>query len=299
MKKMKFLYGFLAIVMLGFLTSCEEEGEAVGPELLLDGTSNYVAADKSLQAGSAFKVLINAKAGDADLVSFKASRVFDNKPETIVDSTLTKDSESSFSITLNLKASTSIGTENFIFTVTDKDGLKTEKSFVITTTRTPGAIDKFTAVLMGAQTANPGSFLDAETGNVYKMTEKDAKQGVIDIIFYYGISSGNQCTFVAPTHSTVNGTTTTDFSWCKDWATKNATKYKSNIGITTADFDAIENDEKLFAVDNISDEIITKLQVNDVAAFKTANEKIGVFKVVSITGKDGASEITIDVKIQK
>jgi oligoribonuclease (3'-5' exoribonuclease) len=64
-------------------------------------------------------------------------------------------------------------------------------------------------------------------------------------------------------------------------------------------FDEITDDAKIIEVaTNMTEEVIKTLGVGDVVAFKTDDDRLGLYRVTALTGEASGS-ITITVKVQK
>jgi hypothetical protein len=174
-----------------------------------------------------------------------------------------------------------------------------------TVTPTPvtyGAINSFSAKIMGGQTnATLGSFFASDSGKVYLSGATGASaalQGRIDLVYYFG--TANQATLGAPNDSLTNVAHLNNSS-LSTWTVKNATKfYKSSL--TATSFIGAANDSLVKTVDAalITSSNANLLQVGNVVAFKTAAGKLGLIHVASIDGATGIERsITINVKIQK
>ena len=157
-----------------------------------------------------------------------------------------------------------------------------------------GNIVRFTAVLMGAQASTTGSFLDANTGNVYTQADANDNQELIDVIYYFG--SSNAATLCAPNDETVNGGAG-NLALCESWTTHNATTFGSSL-FTIAEFDAMTDDSQLLSIANLTNSKATDLAVDNIIAFETVDGKKGLIKVSDlISATDGT--ITIDVLMQE
>ncbi|MCX7955309.1 MAG: hypothetical protein N3A01_09020 [Bacteroidales bacterium] len=187
----------------------------------------------------------------------------------------------------------------FEFYVSDEKDQTATKTFTVTKasgqTGTPfGAHNTYTGKVLGGQSnASVGSFFSTSNGNVYTLSAATSNQALIDIIYYYG--STNLATFAAPSDPTVNGGSG-NFDWCTNWTTKNNTKF---IKVTNINFDNLSATTDISGVSfaNATTKV-NQLAVNDVIAFKTANNKIGFAKITDIqTG--GAGTITFSVKVQQ
>ena len=297
MKQTKLILGLFAIALLGFFTACEDDPntDPAPPVITLDGATGYIAGDAEVNAGSEFKIKVTATpnaTSNAKLTNLSVVRTFNNVSTTAIDTAL--DKATSFSVEITLQAQDVVGAERIVITIEDKDGETAEKVLNITYVEAPSPLTSFTAVLLGAQTATQGSALDADLGQVYNKTDAATNSALIDIIYYYG--STNNATLTAPDDETIDGTGASSFDYAAGWATNNATRFNSNPGMTAAQFDAATDDTKLKDIETFSDSKIVQLAVDDVIAFKTAEGKKGLIKVVSIDG-EGSGTITLDVKI--
>ncbi len=165
-----------------------------------------------------------------------------------------------------------------------------------------GQIKVYTNKKLGGQENNSfGSFFATDTGLVYgsvALSASVALQSKIDLVYFYGPTNGNS--IGSPTDATVLFTHTANTS-LPNWTVKNDTKF-SVTEFSVAKYDSVINDSVFTKIDTLSftGTINTSLTANKVVAFKTANGKIGMFKVVSTEGDFGGNRaITINVKVQK
>lgn len=289
MKRLNFfLLGLAAMGMVTF-TSCEPEGDAIGPSLQITSGEDVEAV-----AGSV-TIAWRADAGDAKLatITIKEGNAVVNDGTTTWDAVeIPNASNETYvgSVTLVVTKETT-----FTIVVADKDGLTESKNVHVTVASGGAEISSFTAVLMGAQSATTGSSLDAEAGTVYKLADAKTNASKVDIMYYYGAT--NLATFAAPNDATVNGTGAGSFDWTSTWSVQNATKFGVSTMTATA-FDAITDDSALTGITGLTASKLTNLSIGNVLEFTTVGGKKGVLKVSAIT--TGASgSITIDVKVQK
>lgn len=294
MKKVHVIIGLLLFAILAMFIECTEE-EGVGPSLALYG-GDFIDSDETVAPGAVLAFAWHAQSGDAKLESMTITRegvalagwnakdIPNSQNENYTDTAL-------------LEAPLNEGQYSYELIVSDKDGLTASQSAVITVdpSMAGGPIDTYTAVLMGAQSnLDRGSFLDAETGEVYLIGPATSNQSLIDVVYYYG--SQNLATLTAPDDATVGGGAG-NLSLCESWTTKNGTRF-GDASITAAAFDDISNDIDIVAETGISDSKKTQLTVGNVLSFQTVSGKKGLIKVSAITtGTTGT--ITIDVKIQE
>lgn len=174
-----------------------------------------------------------------------------------------------------------------------------------TPTPTPivyGQIKIHTSKKLGGQENNAfGSFFATDTGLVYGSVDLSASvalQSKIDFVYFYGSTNG--ASIGAPSDATVAVAHTGNTS-LPNWSVKNTTLFSSNV-YTVAKYDSIINDSALIKIDSasFSSTLVPTLSADRVVAFKTANGKIGMFKVISTEGDFGGNRaITINVKVQK
>ena len=183
-----------------------------------------------------------------------------------------------------------------IVTAEDENGLSTSESTTITVENnsTVGSITTYTNVTLGAQT-NPslgGNYAVVDNA-VYTSVLAESNSGLIDFLYYYGNTYG--ATIVAPDDETVNGGGG-NFSFCANWSTKNATRFKV---VDNIDFDTTNDDSQLTAITDINATKIVQLFVEgNPIAFKLSNGKLGLLRINQINGT-GEGSITFDIKIQE
>jgi hypothetical protein len=295
MKKAHVIIGLLFFAMLTMFVGCGEGEEALGPSLSLYG-GDFIDSDETVAPGAVLAFSWHARSGDAKLESMTITK------EGVAlagwnEKEIPNSENENYTDTALLVAPLNEGAYNYELIVTDKDGLTASQSAVITVdpSMAGGPIDTYTAILMGAQSnLDIGSFLDAETGDVYLIGPATTNQSLIDVVYYYG--SQNLATLTAPDDATVGGGAG-NLSLCESWTTKNGTRF-GTASITAAEFDNIVNDIQIVAETGISDSKKTQLTVGNVLSFQTVNGKKGLIKVSAIT-TGTAGSITIDVKIQE
>jgi len=299
-KRLSIVFGLLAAGMLMF-TSCSDDSTEPGdinPSMTFVGGTGYTSGDVTLTTGTEFTVGINAFSStesNAKLTNFKVTRVFGNKPEVVLDSTFNKDL---FSIDMIFNANAEVGTENFIFLITDKDGKTKELSFVVTTEAeiVYGPINTFSMKILGAQGTTTGSSFASIDGSVYNLADAKANAAKIDWLYFnFGTY---HATLAAPDDAAAATVFTNPDNGLQEWAVKNPTRFKK---VTDAiDWDNI-NDDAVIVAQTASGVTLTKvdnLAASDVLAFITSTGKKGLIKVNSISGTT-AGTITISVKVQQ
>lgn len=275
------------------LSSCKKDDEEepavdLTPILNFIGGAGYTDADATLAPSAAFKVGINASentTSKSNISAFEVVRTFNNTPTTVY----TEDNinDPTYTWEQDLVANTQAGEERWTFTVTDKDGLKKELSFIITTVPN---VTAYLDVDMGSYNdPNFGSFFVSSTGTVMTKAEASADQASVDFAFYLGAVNGS--TFGAPANTDVQ----TVFDLGGVWTTFNNTLFEMT-DLNPGDFDAI-GDSYVFPEFTGTEDDINNLENDDIFMFKTVNDKVGLVKVNAINGKGDV--VNIDVKVQQ
>ncbi|MFO7658441.1 MAG: hypothetical protein R6W78_15395 [Bacteroidales bacterium] len=296
MKKINLYLIGLAAIGMAFFSSCTEE-ETSGPSITIDNASPVAAIGGSV-------TLTGEIIAEGKLKEVKLFVVTDND-EQQVGSAITSFSGGAITtddnLTYTFRVTITGLTESCKIKIqaTDKENLTSSKSIDVTVGAVSGEeINSFSAVLIGAQfNTQYGSALDADAGTVYKISGDAAKNAAasIDMLYYYG--STNKATFAAPNDESVNGVGTSSFDWTQGWSVNNATKFALS-SMTSAEFDAIDDDTELTGISGLTASKVTDVSVNKVVEFITVGGKKGAFKVAALTATTNGT-ITINVKIQK
>ncbi|MEP6595043.1 MAG: hypothetical protein ABJA71_03810 [Ginsengibacter sp.] len=116
------------------LSSCEKD-KGILPEISFKTGAGYTSADATVAKTMAFLVGVNAaKTEDKDVLkTFNASVSYDGGvSSTVYSETLTATQGDNYNHDLNLTTRNQSGTEKYIFTVTNRDGLINTISLNIT-----------------------------------------------------------------------------------------------------------------------------------------------------------------------
>jgi hypothetical protein len=162
-----------------------------------------------------------------------------------------------------------------------------------------GEIYTYTAVIM-SDLENPdgSSFYSLEDNKLMTLNQADVASGDVDLIYYYGAT--NKATLCAPSDQEVRAFTDSQGSVIVDrLETKNSTKI-AIVNMTVSDFTAVTNDGPILAKKPAT----TLTAANNLAKDKiiyceTVTGKKALVLVKNITGGQGTSYITIEVKVQK
>ncbi len=293
----------LTLCLLGagmlFFSSCSSDSSNPTPQnptINFLGGNGYVSTDVTVAAGSALKFGItsasNTSSG-AKLTNFKITRVFNNTPMVVLDSTI---NVTYYNVDISTAASQSAGQEKFIFRITDKDGKYAEISVTVTTTPSAGPINSWTQRILGAQSNITGSSFASVNGNVYTLADAKANAALIDWLYFYGAT--NLATLACPADPDAQTVFNNATNGIQTWTVKNLTLFKKvtdQIVWTDITDDSIIVEQTASGVDQTK---IPNLAQGDILAFISQSGKKGMIRVVAITtGSDGT--MTIDVKVQQ
>jgi len=293
---MKLFFAAALLFTVGFFTSCTEETDPIGPSIeFIAGVAGdgIITTDATVLVGETFMVKSLLTMGDAKLDNYtirESNTDLTGYPKTDVVSGDQDIFESSLA---------EAGEYTFTFILTDKEGLKDEKSIKVTVNDPEPTITVYTDKIIGASAnATVGSSFASVDGMTYKLAEAAAASNKIDFVYFYGAT--NKATLAAPNDADVTGSV---YPSVADWATKNATALQLT-SMTAAEFDAVENDTDI-TEPSVAATKVNNLAVGSVIAFKTAAtsanpSKKGLIKVTGIVeGNVATGTITIEVKVQK
>ncbi|TMI84335.1 MAG: hypothetical protein E6H10_06015 [Bacteroidetes bacterium] len=118
-----------------FLSSSCKKDKMIPPTIDFTTGAGYVSADGHLAVNTAFKIGVTAKRTEEhdDLKTFIVTRSYDGGAETTIDNvTIPAAQAEEFTKDYDLTTRNQNGTEKYTFTVTNRDGLITTKSIIIT-----------------------------------------------------------------------------------------------------------------------------------------------------------------------
>lgn len=130
-----------AIVAIAFMfvfSSCDkEEDEGILPNITLLHGPNYVWSDQTVSMDSALTAGITAsKTEDKDVLkTFNVDVFYDghtSADSTLVNVSLTGDQGDNYTADVPIHTRSVAGTEKYVFTVINRDGLKNSVSFTLT-----------------------------------------------------------------------------------------------------------------------------------------------------------------------
>jgi len=303
MRKISFIALFAAVIGMTMMSSCSKDETHATPTITLDPSATSTELD--FTAGDSVVAFSARVQAEGEIETFTINEVVTNlqggTTSSAYDGATTgtfsgeTDKTYDFNKTFTPADFTSATQYAYTFSVTDKDDQSYSITYTVTqnTGTQAGAIDTYTAVLMGAQSSTTGSYYDVSTNTVYNQSGADANQAAIDFVHYYG--SANASTICAPSDATVGGGSG-NLTMCQSWSTRNATKFGKTSGVT---WSGVTDDTQIVAHESdATSTIVNQLAVGDIVEFKNADGKYGMFKVGSVD-TDASGSITIGVKVQQ
>ena len=130
--KKSILFLVLAFGIISF--SCKKD-EMIPPTIDFTTGTGYTSTDSHIALDTDFKIGVTAKRTEDkdDLKTFVVTVSFDGEAATTIDNvTIPAAQAGEFTKDYDLTTRTTTGTEKFTFTVTNRDGLITTKTIVIT-----------------------------------------------------------------------------------------------------------------------------------------------------------------------
>lgn len=279
-----------------FLSSCTDDSETVPPTITVSpATASVKQGDKASftvtvssnedlvdltvsggainpATGSAFVADAAIKSSTATSATFASDKTSVTvKYDFVVDKAIAKDTKITVTFTVKDKKTTNTGTAE------------------ITVVAGAAAINSWTATIYGGNSTAGGSYCVSSDGTVYKEADAKTNSAKVDLVYYYATSAG----LYAPNDATLTATYT---GWASA-ATKNATKFGAT-SITVAEFDAATDDAKITTAAASATATKVDVAVDKVYVFKTADNRLGLIKVKSITGNNSGT-IVIEGKVQK
>jgi len=219
MKKFKNSALFALIILIASvlsITSCKKDSTAdKSPSINFIGGNNFTSTDKSVAVGTIINIGINASSNTNTGTKLKEvifTLTYNNTPQILGDTLI---NTTSFTNSGELPVNWT-GTARISIKVIDKDGESSEVALNITGTTTGAPLTSYAALQMGGASSTFGSYLDAETGSVYTLTQINAdatKKAAVDIVFNNGLFQ-NSATVISNTGTKFATTTlsATDFA---------------------------------------------------------------------------------------
>jgi len=285
------IYSFALIMFAATLfSSCTKDDTVeTNPTITFKTGSDYTSSAVTTEVGNSIKIGVIAlpsTTSNKNLTNFKLTGTSNNTPQVIIDSTFNEDSfQADYTITF-----TSAGEVNMIAEITDKEGKKSNISFIVTITDASELVNKFSDITLGSFNENDfGSFYSTSTNAVFFSAQAIENQAKIDFEFYLGTSNGS--TIASPADANANNV----FTILQDptWTTKNNTKFTAAT-INATDFDAIADGAKYIFPEFTGDATsMVNLESNNVIYFKTEQGKTGYIKINNVNGRGDKANIDV------
>ena len=293
MSKRLLLFLPIALAAVTLFNSCEPEA-ATPPNLQVTPTETAMAVPGDVVS---YQSIISS---DTDLSSFDVLVKFGETLVASADSVFAESTQSAiidfaFPIPDTVSEATTI-------TLTFEARNESESTTVTRTIDVSipyGEINSYTAVILSdIENPNGSSFFSLETNELMQLAAATAESEKVDIIYYYGRT--NEATLCAPADTEVEVfEDKSDIPIVNRFTTRNSTQLAA-VEMLEVDFNAIVNDGPITNNEPESTSTaVTNLAVGDVLFAETVSGKKSLVFVKSITGGQGTSEITIEVKIQK
>ncbi len=296
MKTIKLFFIALTLFFFGFITSCTEETEPIGPTIDFIAGTDLITANATVETDQDFSFKCLLTQGDAKLTSFTirlANVDLTGYPKTNIN-TGDQDSYSTYQ--------EEAGTYQYTFILTDKEGLSDTKTITVTVNEPAPTITSYTDKVLGASQNNDiGSSFASIDGSVYVLADAKTNSNKVDFVYFYGAT--NKATIAAPSDADAQSVFSSGTSGIATWNTKNATVLGATT-LTPAEFDAISSDTEISAVaTGLTASKVNDIAINNVIAFETAPtsafaSKKGLIKITALTAENTGS-ITFEVKVQK
>lgn len=125
----------LLLLVSLFFSACKKKKDPhVPPDVVFKTGAGYTSANATVSLGDTLKVGIVATKTEDDLKSYNASYAYDgaSSTTTFYNYYLTAAEANSYSKDLELYCRNTAGTERWVFSIVDRDGNITQKTFTIT-----------------------------------------------------------------------------------------------------------------------------------------------------------------------
>lgn len=302
MKKIKFIFAFLAIAGMFMVTSCGTEETTDPPTIQFKTGQEYTSTNVVVVPGSDIRVGVEAFAqANSTLKRFNFSVQFETgELRSIFDTTF---STTTYTFDEVIEVQEEEASVNYLFTVYDDKNQSNQIQFTVTTEAAPGNIRVYENVILGAQNSTVGSSFASSNGTVYTLADAKANSALIDWLYFY--NENLEACIAAPNDTDAQGAFGDYASAPANWDTKNPTKFKVvelPEGTAWAD---ITNDLTIVRLaTDVEESKVAFLGVGKIIAFRTVAGKLGLLRVEEITQLDGPlgyqkGTITYSVKVQE
>jgi len=284
------------------LSACSKDEGIHKTSLILKTGQTYTPDNAAIPVGGTIRIGVLASGAGAPLTYIRIDRITGNDTVTQLDRGLYANSEGLDADYTFAKDTSAVEIWNVM--VMNADRITAISSLRISkgSGSAYGPISYFPSVVFGFQDNHSlGHFVDVDQGLVYDESTVAGKEGTIDILGYYYVTSGLPSpSLTCPGYTAAVGY----YPQLAGWSTKNNTLYDylstDNNLIGTESFDAAMNDSLLITAykpEKVSGNC-KYCYTGKIVPFKTMDGKYGLIKVIR-ADEAGNGTIEIAVKIQQ
>ena len=305
MKKLNLFFVIALIAGLGFFTGCEEE-TAVGPTITFFG-GEFIDEDATVEPGAALDFKVSLVKGDAGLDEFV---VVSQNADVFGPMTGTDLDNADQDYTINLTAPLNEGDYEYLFKLTDKDGLTDTKSIIITVEGSVTAsLETYSDITLDNFPNGPttgGShnlFVDLETGDTYTQDDLEGDASLEDKIdIYFFRHSVFKATYPDFTLRSASNTGLKDLY--DTYQNYSPTYAPSSMNTTTlevvsvSDWAGLDIETIGSTTTGISGDETVDLDAGDFVGFTTSDGNSGIIKIEAVNPATSYLESTMKISIK-
>ncbi|MGB4655109.1 MAG: hypothetical protein ACOXZ9_01025 [Bacteroidales bacterium] len=302
MKKIKFIFAFLAIAGMFMVTSCGTDDTIDPPTIQFLTGPEYTSTSVVVAPGSDIRVGVEAFSQENSTLKRFNFSVQDEAGvlQSFFDTTF---STTSYTFDEIIEVQDVEASVNYIFTVYDDQNQSNQIQITVTTEAAPGNIRVYENVVLGAQNSAVGSSFASSNGTVYTLADARANSALIDWIYFY--DSNFEACIAAPNDTDAHNAFGDYVNAPANWDTKNPTKFQFvelPEGTLWAD---ITNDLTIVRLaTDVEESKVAFLGVGKIIAFRTVAGKLGLLRVEEITQMGDPlsyqkGTITYSIKVQE
>jgi hypothetical protein len=284
----------IAALSLLVLISCAKEDPSVQPVIELVPGPGYIAENATVIPGTLMSFQVSMSVGSEMITNFFIEVNSAEEGTKRLFDTAMYARQLTWTGSFHKSAEPS---ETWTFVVRDRQGGSSlaELTLLADTGSVYGPVIHLDHILLGAQNNNQsGSFYSFADQAVYFIQEAENRQGVIDVVAYFG----EDALTIASPGANIEDEIFPDLVSPVNWEVRNTTRY-IKTSLTNADFDGVMSDSLMIAlyVDTEGKRKAKNLSADDIYVFKNQENRLGLFRVNSASGTmEGL--IDVDVKIQ-
>jgi len=297
------VYKLFFIVILACIMSCsEDELSDTNPFIALKSGTEYTQNEASVPVGGQIKFGISAIGDGAAITNLTIRRLTNEKNVTELDQGMYIPSGGLDTTVAFVKGPAEQETWEFLVMNDHRDTAVTSAVVYLGEGSAYGEINYFPSLTIGFQNNSElPYFIDLNTGKTYDNKSVQGNESSIDLAAYYYLSSGKS----SPTISCPGYETARYYHpEISSWTVQNSTLYDYETTdydlITTAEFDAAQNDSLLVNsyIPGSTSGTCKYCYTGKIIPFKTNDGKYGLIKVLHADESDTGS-MELAVKIQK